>query len=211
VLLAAGMLYKHGYSVFIMDLRNHGDSGFDTDRRLATGSDEYLDVQGGWDWVHAQGVPANRIGIVGFSFGSSVTLIAGGEEPAIPAVWADSSFTTTERAMGLFLKDQTGLPDILVPGAIVWGRLNGIDFTKFDPITEVTKYPGRWLAFVHGAEDKVLPAEMARANHDAAVAAGAHVADVWIVEGAGHTQAVYRDPAGYEQRLAAFFGQALGR
>jgi uncharacterized protein len=210
VLLAAGMLHKNGYSVFIMDMRNHGDSGFDADHRIAAGSDEYLDVLGGWDWVRSRGVPADRIGIVGFSFGSSVVLTAGAEEPAVQAVWADSTFTTTARGMGLFLKDQTGLPEVFVPGTVLWGRVNGIDFLRFDPITEVSKYQGRYLAFAHGADDKVLPASMATENHDAAQAAGAHVADVFVVPGAGHTEADYADPAGYEAHLVGFFGEALG-
>jgi dipeptidyl aminopeptidase/acylaminoacyl peptidase len=210
VLLAAGMLHKHGYSVFIMDMRNHGDSGFDADHRVATGSDEYLDILGGWDWVRSQGVPAARIGIAGFSFGSGVALIAGGEEPAVRAVWADSAYTTTERALGLFLKDQTGLPDVLVPGAVVWGKVNGIDFLKFDPITEVTRYPARSLAFTHGAQDRVLPASMATTLATAATAAGARVTGPWVVDGAGHTEAVYRDPAGYEARIVAFFDGAIG-
>ncbi len=211
ILLAAGMLHRNGYSVFIMDMRNHGDSGFDADHRTATGADEHLDILGGWDWVRSQGVPASRIGVAAFSFGSGVALIAAGQESAVQAVWADSAYTTTQRAIGLFLKDQTGLPDILVPGAIAWGRVNGIDLVKYDPITEVTHYAGRHLAFVHGAEDQVLPAAMATTLHDAAAAAGAHVADTWIVPGARHTEAVYRDPAGYEAHLVAFFGQALGQ
>lgn len=218
VLLAAGMLYKHGYSVFIMDMRNHGDSGFSADRRIAGGSVEYLDVLGGWDWVRAQGVPADRIGIVGFSLGSAAVLTAGGEEPAVRAVWADSSFTTMSKALALFLHDQlkqqgsplAAVSDTLVPGALLWASANGLDLLRFDPIIEVTRYEGRYLAFVHGAKDAVLPASMATANHDAALAAGAHVADVYVVPNAGHTEADYADPSGYEARLAAFFGEALG-
>jgi fermentation-respiration switch protein FrsA (DUF1100 family) len=210
VLLAAGMLHKHGYSVFLMDMRNHGDSGFDKDHRISGGSDEYLDVLGGWDWVRSQGVPAARIGIMGFSLGSGVALIAGGQEPSVRAVWADSSFPVTEQAIGSFVRDHTGLPSLVVPGAVVWGRLNGIDFLRFDPITEVGKYQGRSLAFAHGAQDKILPVAGATALHDAAAAAGAHVADLYVVASAGHTEADYADPAGYEARLVAFFGGALG-
>ncbi|MHB8958528.1 MAG: alpha/beta hydrolase [Candidatus Limnocylindrales bacterium] len=219
VMLAAGMLHKGGYSVFVMDMRNHGDSGFSADRRIAGGSVEYLDVLGGWDWVRSQGVPADRIGIVGFSLGSAVVLIAGGEEPAVRAVWADSSFTTTSQALALFLHDQltqqgsplAAVSDTLMPGAVLWGRANGIDLLRFDPVAEVAKYQGRHLAFAHGADDAVLPASMATTNHDAAAAAGARVADVFVVSGAGHTEAVYKDPAGYEARLVAFFGEALAQ
>src|SRR5512135_3500196 len=43
LLLAAGMLHRHGYSVFMLDLRDHGDSGGD-DGRFSGGTEEYLDV-----------------------------------------------------------------------------------------------------------------------------------------------------------------------
>lgn len=218
VLMAAGMLHKNRFSVLIMDMRNHGDSGFDADHRVAAGADEYLDVQGGWDWVRAQGVPADRIGIMGFSFASGVTVIAGGEEASVPAVWADSSYTETGRAMGLFGEDQlrghspiAPLVPSLIPGVVQWGRLNGIDFLRFDPIKEVAKYSGRSLAFVHGTNDTALPAEMATTMHDAAIAAGATSPDPWVVPGAGHTEAIYVDPTGYESRLVAFFDRALKR
>jgi fermentation-respiration switch protein FrsA (DUF1100 family) len=193
-----------------MDLRDHGDSQGD-DARFAAGSNEYLDVLGGWDWVHAQGVPVEKIGIAGMSFGSATVLIAGAQEPRVAAAWSDSAYTETQKAIGLFLKDQTGLPDFIVPGALVWGRIIGHnDLTKFDPVEQVTHYAGRSLAFVHGEKDKVLPASMAVELHDAAVGAGAKSPAAWIVPGAGHTEGVYVDPAGYEARLVAFFSAAIG-
>ena len=218
VLLAAGMLHRHGYSVFLMDIRDHGDSEGD-DARFAGGSEEYMDVLGGWDWVRAQGVPAERIGLLGFSFGSVNAIVAGGQEPQVAAVWSDSSPTEMYEGIRLFLKDQmrkvlgdaSGITGVLVPGALVWARIiAGDDLTKFDPIDQVAAYTGRDIAFVHGADDAVLPATMATELHGAAVAAGARTPDAWIVPGAGHTQGIYVDPAGYEQRLVEFFTTALG-
>lgn len=214
VLLAAGMLHRNGYSVFLMDLRDHGDSEGD-DARFAGGSEEYMDVLGGWDWVRAQGVPAGRIGLAGFSFGSISAIVAGGQEPQVAAVWSDSSTTKMYEGIRLFLKDQmkdgSGITGILVPGAILWAHIiAGDDLTKFDPIDQVAAYTGRSIAFVHGADDAVLPASMATELHSAAVAAGASTPDAWIVPGAGHTQGIYVDPAGYEQRLVSFFTTALG-
>ena len=210
VLLAAGMLYKAGFSVFLLDLRDHGDSQGD-DGRFSGGTEEYLDVLGGWDWVRSTGVPAAKIGIAGFSFGSGNVMIAAGHEPQVAAAWVDSGYTMTEKAIGLFLKDQSGLPDLFVPGALLWANLVAHDnLIAFNPITEVTKLSGRSIAFVHGATDKVLPASMANELRAAAVAAGAKSPDVWIVPGAGHTQSFFIDPAGYNQRLTTFFRQALG-
>jgi dienelactone hydrolase len=210
VLLAAGMLYRHGYSVLLMDLRDHGDSEGD-DARFAGGSEEYLDVLGAWDWLVAQGVPEERIGILGMSFGAATSVIAGGQEPRVAAVWADSSPTEMRRAIGLFLEDQAGLPDLLVPGAILWARIiAGDDLTAFDPIDEVARYGGRSIAFVHGERDEVLPASMAQELHDRAVTAGAASPDAWAIAGAGHTQGVYVAPEGYETRLVEFFDAAIG-
>lgn len=210
VLVAAGMLHRNGYSVFLIDLRDHGDSQGD-DGRFAGGSNEYLDALGAWDWVRAQGVPAARIGMLGMSFGSITALVAAGQDTRVAAVWSDSAPTTMSLAIGLFLKDQTGLPDILVPGTLLWARVvAGDDLTRFNPIDQLDAFRGRSVAFVHGANDKVLPASMATEMHDRAVAAGATTPEAWIVPGAGHTEAIYVDPAGYEQRLVAFFTAALG-
>ena len=210
VLVPAGILYRHGYSVFLMDLRDHGDSEGD-DARFAGGSEEYLDVLGAWDWVVASGVPADRVGILGVSFGSISSIVAGGQEPRVAAVWADSSTTDIQLGIELFLKDKTGLPAFLVPGAIVWARIiAGDDLVAFDPIEEVDRYGGRSIAFVHGELDKVLPASMAQELHARAVAAGATTPEAWIVPGAGHTEGVYVAPDEYETRLLAFFDEAIG-
>jgi pimeloyl-ACP methyl ester carboxylesterase len=218
VLLAAGMLHRAGFSVFLMDLRDHGDSQGD-DARFAAGSEEYLDVLGGWDWVRGQGVQEQKIGIVGFSFGSLNAVVAGAEDPAVAAVWVDSAPPRTADGIGDFLVDQLRqkigdvavAARILVPGTVVWAKLiAGDDLLRFDAIDEVARYGGRSIAFVHGAEDAVLPARYATELHDAAAAAGAITPDAWIVPGAGHTQAIFVDPAGYERRIVAFFTAALG-
>ena len=99
---------------------------------------------------------------------------------------------------------------MVVPGAMLWARLiAGDDLTKFNPIDEVASYAGRSIAFVHGAEDDVLPASMSTELQAAAVAAGATSPDAWIVPGAEHTQAVLLAPDEYESRMVAFFTAAL--
>jgi fermentation-respiration switch protein FrsA (DUF1100 family) len=209
VLVPAGMLYRHGYSVMLIDLRDHGDSGGD-DARFAAGTEEYLDVLGAWDWVLAQGVPAQRIGLVGVSFGAASTLIAGGEEPRVAAVWADSAYSEIGRALGLYLESK-GYPAFLVPGAVFWARVVAHDdLLAKSPIDELDRYAGRSLAFAHGATDPVLPPSMVTELHDRAAAAGARVAAAWTIPGAGHTEGAYTAPAEYEARLVAFFDGAIG-
>ncbi|HKF84370.1 MAG TPA: alpha/beta hydrolase [Candidatus Limnocylindrales bacterium] len=214
VLVPAGMLHRAGFSVFLIDARDHGDSD-GHDGRFAAGTDEHLDVLGAWDWVRAQGVPAARIGLLGMSFGAINSVIAGGEDRRVAAVWADSVATRMGEAIGNFVVDQlgdpTGVSRLLVPGGLVWARIiAGDDLTRYDPIDEVGRYADRWIAFVQGEEDRVLPPAMADAMHGAAVAAGARTAPLWVAPGAGHGEALFFEPDAYERRLVDFFTDALG-
>ena len=50
VLVPAGMLWRNGFSVLMIDLRNIGESDF-VDGRSTAGNVEYQDVLGAWDWL----------------------------------------------------------------------------------------------------------------------------------------------------------------
>lgn len=207
-LLIAGMLHRHGAAVLLIDMRNHGDSTVE-DGRFAAGTDEYLDVLGAFDWLRAQGVPARRIGLFGFSGGAMASMIAMGEEPAVAAVWADSSDTDAaevfrDGAVGL------GLPAFVGTAPILAGRiLSGEDLASKSPIAALARLGGRPIALTQGALDERLnPAYLGRLA-DAARAAGGNPV-VWQVADARHTQAHFLHPAEYERRLAEFFLPALG-
>jgi alpha/beta superfamily hydrolase len=207
-LLVAGMLHKHGVAVLLIDMRNHGDSTVE-DGRFSGGNDEYLDVLGAFDWLRARGVPATRIGLFGFSGGAISSMIAIGEEPAIAAIWSDSSYTTT----GEVFRDGAaalGLPPIFDTGAVLVGRiLTGDDISARSPLAAVARLNGRPIALTQGALDKKLsPLYLAKLADAVRAAGGTPI--VWQVADAGHTQAHFLHPVEYEQRLAAFFGPALG-
>jgi dipeptidyl aminopeptidase/acylaminoacyl peptidase len=209
VLAPAGMLHRHGYSVLLPDLRNHGESDAGN-RRYAAGTMEYRDILGAWDWLRARGIPAGRIGIVGVSFGAVSALIAGGEDPRVAAVWADSSWANIHPVLHRYLA-RDDRPRFLAPGALAVARLlTGIDHTAPSPDRAVTRYAGRALAIVHGGSDFDLPPDHAHSLRAAAEHAGVGLREFWIAPGAGHTEAVYLWPAAYEARLAQFFDAAIG-
>src|SRR4029077_20545062 len=54
MLLAAGMLHRHGFGVLLIDLRNHGDSTV-VNGRFAGGTREYRDALAGFDWLLQRG------------------------------------------------------------------------------------------------------------------------------------------------------------
>jgi uncharacterized protein len=167
-------------------------------------------VLGAWDWVVAQGVPEQRVGILGMSFGAATTLIAGGEEPRVAAVWEDSSFADIGEAARTFLLHE-GYPAILEPGAQVMARLvGGDDLNARSPLAEIPAYAGRPLAIVHGAADDFLPWRFADDLEAAAGASGVDLREHWIVPEAGHARSVVEEPEAYERRMVAFFAGTLG-
>jgi dipeptidyl aminopeptidase/acylaminoacyl peptidase len=205
VLLPAGMLYRRGFSVLLIDLRDHGDST-DEDLRYAGGTEEYRDVLGAWDWLQsARSIPAERIGLLGISLGAATVLIASGEEPRVAATWEDSSYADIAVAIRAELA-RNGYPQFLEIGGVAMARLlSGDDLVSRSPLVAVQRMTGRNLFITHGTDDGRLSVEYATTLIDAAETAGVEVTS-WIVQGAGHTQAMWLLPDEYERRLAEFFG-----
>lgn len=209
VLLPAGMLHRNGFSVLLIDLRDHGDSSLE-DGRYAGGTEEYREVLGAWDWLlEEQGLPAGRIGLLGISLGAATALIATGEEPRVAAVWEDSSYADIRVAIRAELR-RNGYPELLEWGGVSMAALlSGDDLANRSPLAAAHKLEGRPLYVTHGDADARLSVDYARELVAAVEDDGGSVAS-WIVPGAGHTHAMLNHPDEYEDRLVGFFRSALG-
>jgi dipeptidyl aminopeptidase/acylaminoacyl peptidase len=209
VLLPAGMLNRHGFAVLLIDLRNHGDSTV-TDGRNTAGVQESLDVLGAWDWLRSvEGLPADRIGLVGVSFGAGSVIDAMGREPEVAAAWEDSGFADVDVGIQDELARQ-GYPGILAFGGLLVGRLlHGVDLTSLSPLEAVRHLDGRPLAIVHGMADTRVPVKHAEMLAAAIRDAGGAV-EPWFLPNGTHVRAAFVATAEYERRIADFFSAALG-
>ena len=92
VLLPAAMMVHEGYSVMLLDLREHGASS-KIDLLHTAGQEELQDVLSGWRWIHeVKGIAAKQIGVYGVSLGAGAVALAFAEEPRMRAIWLDSPF-----------------------------------------------------------------------------------------------------------------------
>jgi dipeptidyl aminopeptidase/acylaminoacyl peptidase len=208
VLLPAGMLHRAGFSVLLIDLRDHGDSTRE-DGRFAGGTDEYRDVLGAWDWLQAeQGVAPASIGLLGISLGAATVLLATGHEPGVAAVWEDSSYADLGSAIDAEL-GREGYPTFLALGGVLAARLiSGDDLVSYSPLDAVARLDGRPLAISHGTADSRLSVDYGHRLEAAARADGTPVV-AWYVDGAEHTEAMITHTEEYERRLVDFFRASL--
>ncbi len=210
VLIPAGMLYRNGYNVLLIDLRNHGESDVTT-RHASFGSREYLDVLGAWDWLQTQKHFApQRIGLFAVSMGGASTLVALAQEPRMSGAWLDSPFANVSELVADELA-RDNLPTLIANGSIVMGRVIGNDdLLAHSPLEGIRADNGRPLVFVQGSADKKVDPRHHREL--LALAQQTHAnASEWVVDGAGHVESAVSAPAAYEQRLTTFFTTLLGK
>lgn len=208
VLLPAGMLHRTGFSILLIDLRDHGDSTI-VDGRYAGGTDEYRDVLGAWDWLrNEKGIPADRIGLLGISLGAATVLMAAGQEPRVGAVWADSSYADFESVIQAELA-RAGYPTFLAAGGILAARLiSGDGLVSYSPLDAARRLKGRPLFITHGDADTRLSVQYAR-DLEAAVRNEEGSVETWLIPGAEHTEAMITHAMEYERRLVDFFRRSL--
>ena len=210
MLLIAKELNEDGFGILMFDLRGRGDSPSEIS---SSGYFERLDLQGASDHLVSNGVDRDRIGVLGFSLGGAVALLAGANPNNFGAVISDSAFAD----LSLVLRDRmTGVKRPLAmffPGMKLMAKtIYGIDIDDVSPARAIARSDTPVL-IIHGQEDKMIPVEHARLLGRAIGASfdeiEGSVETVWIVPGAGHTQAFSTQPRAYINLVANFFKSKL--
>ncbi|TLS35998.1 alpha/beta hydrolase [Pseudalkalibacillus caeni] len=195
--------YELGYDVLKPDARGHGDSGGDY---IGYGWDDRIDYQ---RWVRylIDEKQEETIFLHGFSMGAATVLMTSGEElpPEVKGIIEDSGYTSVEEELAHQLKYLYHLPSfplMQVTSAVTKVRA-GYSFGEASALEQVkkNKLP---LFVIHGDQDELVPTEMASRIYE--VAGG--IKEMWIVPGAGHTEAYTIAEEEYQKRLGKFLEKA---
>ena len=149
--LIASLLIKNEINALSIDLRNYGKSTIISSYENL-GITEYLDVLGAFDFLQTRNFKKNQIGLLGISLGASTVIIASSNEPAIKAIWSESSLAE----FNMVLKDEIeryGFPNIFGFSVSLAGRiLTGINPSDLNPIFRLHK--DTVYFFTHGDRDQ---------------------------------------------------------
>jgi uncharacterized protein len=191
-----------GFSVLMIDLRGHGQSGH---ARLGFGRTERLDVRGAIDWLVTHGCHPGRIGVLGISMGAAAGIGAASEDDRIGALVADSSFAELARLIELHWTSVTHLPAFLLPMTRkLCKHVFGCDIDAARPVDEIGAIR-RPILLIHGDADPITPAHHAERLERAA----GGWADLWEPHSDRHAGVYLDDPRLYLDKVVEFFDRHL--
>lgn len=195
--------WRAGYNVLLFDYRGRGESD-PWPQTLV--SREVDDLLAALQYVR-QRMPEAAIGVIGYSMGAAVGILATARDQSVRALVADSSFTTgddvvadaVEKVLRVPLRPLVHLADTIV----AWRH--GYRFSQARPIDAIGQIAPRPVFLIHGVDDSRVPVCHVRQLY----AAAREPRLVWEIPGAEHCGGYFVDRVGYCRRVVEFFDQYL--
>jgi len=203
----ARFLSAAGYNVLLFDDRGCGQSdGWG----IGLGSTEPNDIIGAVRYLKSRSDLTNRrYGALGVSLGAGVVLLAAAREPALVAVVADSAWADERPQLDRMSSVPIGrlsLPVLPYEPALV-DALIGARLEATSPSVAIGKIAPRAVFLIHSADDRNTTTPLT--GEAQLYAAAGQPKQQWIAPSGGHAGALAAHPAGYQQRVLAFFAQYL--
>jgi alpha-beta hydrolase superfamily lysophospholipase len=198
-------LWRAGYNVLLFDYLGHGRGPA---APVTLAHRELRDVRAALDYTLGR-LPNARVGLIGFSMGAALAILAAAARPEIRVVIADSPFATHADVVSHAIARTLRIPgDPFLPAADFFlERFAGYRSADVAPLSVVGAIAPRPVLLIHGTEDQVIPS-----SHTARLyAAAGDPKELWIASGAGHCGAYFLDRPAYTQRVLTFFENALDR
>jgi dipeptidyl aminopeptidase/acylaminoacyl peptidase len=193
----ASMLADLGIASIRMDFPGCGDSTEAFTRNNITRM--LHDVDAAFEFAVAQaGIDRDRVGILGYSMGGRLAMLAIGDEPAYQAavLWAPVALNGSESMVEYFggrESYETIRKEAQTKGHVIftapWGQEQQLgeeffdDLERSEPLAAFARYRGDLLV-VHGSADQAIHVDNGRIASQAALSAAS--AELKIIRGAGH-------------------------
>ncbi len=195
----AKILARHGYAVLLYDSPGHGESSGhatwdEAERAALRAALDRLTIE--------PGIDPHRLGVLGFSMGSIIALQVAADDLRVRAVAVTGAIPDFDALLRHQFRRYGPLSAWPAVEAARWA---GMDLDHHRPIDQIAAIAPRPLLVVAGSEDATVPPTMTRALFEAAREPKA----LFIVPGGHHGHYDEVAGAGYEQRLIAFFDEAL--
>jgi uncharacterized protein len=197
------VLWRAGFNVLLFDYHGHG-RGPGAPVTLAHA--ELRDMHAALDYALRR-LPGARIGVLGYSMGAALAILAAAARPEIRGVVADSPFATHADVISHAISRTLHLPGGPFLGATDYflARRAGYRSGDVAPLRVVEKIAPRPLLLIHGTADSTIPYTHTQRLYEAAGAPK----ELWLADGAEHCGAYFLDRPAYCRRVTSFLADAL--
>lgn len=192
-------LWRRRMNVLLFDYRGRGNS----DPHINTlGHSETIDALAAVEFAKAR-EPDSAVGLVGYSMGAAIAIMAAARDSRVAAIVADSPFASQRGVIRRYFRRHSRLPAFpLLPLLEVFLPYK---VQEVEPIREVEKISPRAVMFIHGEHDAITDPLDSQALYEAAK----HPKEMWALPSVGHCGAYFVDRDGYVDRVAAFLERHL--
>lgn len=196
-------LIQAGYNVFAIDMRHPRQA----EGVISTmGYYERYDVIGALDYIESR-TPSNKIGIMGFSMGASISIKVMANDARLKTGVFNSGFANATDVLAENAAAMYGMPRYpLMPAvmALVEWR-SGIDASDINPETYIAKISPRPILIMHGTSDQTVGYSHGERLFEAAL----EPKQFWSVDGGEHTRLWQHDQSLAESKVVTFFNETL--
>jgi uncharacterized protein len=200
----ARVFHNHGYDVFLYDARAHGRS---EGRYCTYGYHEKYDVLKAIDCLleHKEW-NVRHIGVFGTSMGAAVAVQASGIDPRIEAIIAEGCFTNLRTITVDYQKRLIRMPWHYMRNIVMKRSEHLAHFRHHDvsPLKALANIQ-RPILFIHGTADTFIKYQYS----EALFAAAREPKELYLVEGANHTNIHLIAGATYEETVISFYQKYL--
>lgn len=196
-------LWEAGFTCLLFDYQ----TAINAKRAKSTlGFRETADTLLAIEWV-AKTYPGTGIGLLGYSMGGAVAILAAAADRRIGAVVTDSAFSSQRSVIAYLLRRRVGIATTPVMHMVdnLFKRRLGFRLDDVNPAKRIGELSPTPVLIIHGTDDAVVPVTQAYELYEAA----GEPKQLWILEGISHCSAYFADRIGYSQRVADFFSRAL--
>jgi pimeloyl-ACP methyl ester carboxylesterase len=177
--------------------------------RVTLGYRELVDALSAVRYVFER-LPSARLGVIGYSMGASIAIMAAARDPRIEAILADSPFAAQRNPIRRRIRKSLHVswseqPLMFVADYLLQWLL-GYRFRDVEPIRDMVRLGDTPILFIHGMRDSVVDPRDSELLFEAATGSK----ELWQVQGADHCGAYFVDRPYYVKRVVEFFDQSLG-
>jgi fermentation-respiration switch protein FrsA (DUF1100 family) len=199
VLGTCAQLWRAGHNVLGFEYYGHGSV---VGKPITLGYREINDFMGAIEYAKKR-APQTRLGVVGYSMGAAVAIMAVARSKEVEAVVADSAFATHKSAVAYAVRRTLHVPFIIFDWTtdfLLWLRA-GYHFHQVEPLRDIGRIAPRPILIIHGLKDTVVDPKDASLLYEAA----GDPKELWLLPNAEHCGAYFEDRAAYVNKMIEFF------